>query len=293
VADLPLLTIKAMEDRHCHDTNISANDPDDEHISFFGVFDGHAGELAAEFIAEKLPKNLVEILQKNPKLSDIDIIQLFYNTDEELRAIVARPDLSEYAFIDPSGTTACTCLVHYNKKQEKTTFTCANTGDSRCVLYDSTSEPSTTDLSRDHKPYDEEERKRIYNAGGFLQDDRINGNLAVGRSFGDFIHKCNFNKGAAEQALVCTPEIMTKVLTKNEEKGLRFLLIACDGLWDVMTSEEATKYIAKEIDMMKRERESDIINAFDLEDIVKKLMIHAVQDLDSGDNVSVLLVKLH
>lgn len=54
-------------------------------------------------------------------------------------------------------------------------------------------------LSIDHKPNDEKELKRICEGGGFVQYNRVNGNLALSRALGDFIFKRNVNKIPEEQ----------------------------------------------------------------------------------------------
>ena len=66
---------------------------------------------------------------------------------------------------------------------------CANAGDSRCVL--TTEQTSAYALSEDHKPENEDELIRIENAGGTVEDGRINGNLGLSRSIGDLDYKQN------------------------------------------------------------------------------------------------------
>ena len=81
------------------------------------------------------------------------------------------------------GCTACIALV------TKTELYIANVGDSRCVL---TEGLNTYDLSDDHKPENEEESKRITEAGGFVSNDgRVNGELSLSRAIGDTYYKQN------------------------------------------------------------------------------------------------------
>lgn len=54
-------------------------------------------------------------------------------------------------------------------------------------------------LSFDHKPANESEAKRIIAAGGWVEFNRVNGNLALSRALGDFIFKRNDSKSAEEQ----------------------------------------------------------------------------------------------
>lgn len=61
-------------------------------------------------------------------------------------------------------------------------------GDSRAILsVNGLAEP----LSYDHKPANEAEAARIIAAGGWVEFNRVNGNLALSRALGDFIFKRN------------------------------------------------------------------------------------------------------
>ena len=62
----------------------------------------------------------------------------------------------------------------------------ANAGDSRAVLC---RQGQAVEMSRDHKPMDEDERARIQKAGGFVQEGRVNGSLALSRAIGDLEYK--------------------------------------------------------------------------------------------------------
>ena len=69
---------------------------------------------------------------------------------------------------------------------------CCNAGDSRACLARSSSansNPSVVELSYDHKPGNPQELKRIQNSGHFVEDDRVDGNLALSRAIGDFNYK--------------------------------------------------------------------------------------------------------
>ena len=81
---------------------------------------------------------------------------------------------------DSSGCTAVCAVI------TPTHILCANAGDSRCVLGTA---GITKNLSEDHKPTDDGERRRIENAGGRVQWKRVDGDLAVSRALGDFQFK--------------------------------------------------------------------------------------------------------
>lgn len=106
--------------------------------------------------------------------------------------------------------TGCTSVVVLVTKEA---IYCANAGDSRSVL--ARRGPNDTviaePLSEDHKPNNEEESKRIIAAGGHVEENRVNGSLALSRSFGDFEYKQNTSKSYKEQMVTCFPEIKKKI----------------------------------------------------------------------------------
>lgn len=88
-------------------------------------------------------------------------------------------------------------------------------------------------LSEDHKPENLDERKRIEAAGGFVEENRVNGSLNLSRSFGDFEYKSRADKSLYEQMVTCDPEITKIDRTPSDD----FLVLACDGIWDCLTNE--------------------------------------------------------
>lgn len=89
-----------------------------------------------------------------------------------------------------AGSTAITALIKDNK------LYCANAGDSRAIACKN---GSLVMLSHDHKPNNPEEMDRIYNAGGWVEFNRVNGNLALSRALGDFLFKRNQTIPAEQQ----------------------------------------------------------------------------------------------
>jgi protein phosphatase 1G len=128
------------------------------------------------------------------------------------------------------GCTAVAALVRGGR------LVVANTGDSRAVLsVRGRAEP----LSQDHKPVLLEEAARIARAGGFVRDNRVNGALAVSRTLGDLDFKRNAALPPHEQMVVATPDVRAFDLADGDE----FLILACDGVWDVMSSQEAVDFV--------------------------------------------------
>ena len=131
-----------------------------------------------------------------------------------------------------AGCTATVILV------TKTEIICANAGDSRTVL---SQKGTAVELSQDHKPDDVNEMRRIQNAGGFVDDGRVNGMLALSRALGDFEYKNSPQLKPKDQVVSAFPDV--KIVPINAET--QFVLLACDGIWDVKTSQEAISYTLK------------------------------------------------
>lgn len=81
-----------------------------------------------------------------------------------------------------AGCTACVCLITADGN-----IYCSNSGDSRAILVSKNGK--VTELSHDHKPDDQEEMTRIRAAGGFVDDGRVQGIIAVSRAIGDWEYK--------------------------------------------------------------------------------------------------------
>lgn len=92
---------------------------------------------------------------------------------------------------------------------------------------------------------DQAERQRIQEAGGTVLIQRVNGSLAVSRALGDFEYKNNSNRRPDQQLVSPEPEITSYTRTdlSKVESQVAFVVLACDGIWDVMSNEELAAYI--------------------------------------------------
>jgi serine/threonine protein phosphatase PrpC len=70
-------------------------------------------------------------------------------------------------------------------------------------------------------------------AGGFIAEGRVNGSLNLSRAFGDMEFKRSSNLSPAQQMITANPEVRTLQLQRGDE----FLILACDGIWDVLTNQ--------------------------------------------------------
>jgi len=128
-----------------------------------------------------------------------------------------------------TGCTATVVLI------SPTHLFCANAGDSRVVLARSSGAQMCFPLSTDHKPDDPIEKARIEAAGGFVEENRVNGSLNLSRSLGDFEYKSSHNIDFTAQMVTCDPEVRSCTRQPSDE----FIILACDGIWDCLSSEEA------------------------------------------------------
>lgn len=215
-----------MEDAHFARTNLGEGLTD---WSSFAVFDGHAGFKVSEHCA----KHLLETIVHTDEFKNCDVRKAihsgFLKLDNKMRDI---PELASGA--DKSGTTAvCAFISNEN-------IYIANCGDSRAVLCRNGVPVFST---QDHKPILPGEKERIVNAGGSVMVQRVNGSLAVSRALGDYDYKNVSELGQCEQLVSPEPEIFCK---QRDQQDF-FLVLACDGVWDVMTNEDVCSFISNRL----------------------------------------------
>lgn len=74
---------------------------------------------------------------------------------------------------------------------------------------------------------------------------RVNGSLAVSRALGDYDYKCVDGKGPTEQLVSPEPEVC-EILRAEEDE---FIILACDGIWDVMSNEELCEFVKSRLEV--------------------------------------------
>jgi serine/threonine protein phosphatase PrpC len=212
-----------MEDRHVHipylDVLLNRNVKSQE-VSYYAVYDGHGGQSVATYVGNHLHLNIVQNL-----LFERDTVKAIHEayllTQESLK------QNAEYAnSLNSAGSTSVSILI-----KGKTMFV-SWAGDSLASIF-RTDRHDEELIIPPHKPSNPDEKKRIENLGGFISDEngvaRTNGVVAVTRAFGNLRHK----------VIIPEPTIKQIPITGNEE----FLVIACDGLWDVMTTQDVREYV--------------------------------------------------
>lgn len=169
----------SMEDAHTHILSL----PDDPGTAFFAVYDGHGGAKVSEYAG----KHLHKYVTKQDTYLAGDIVEALKQAFLEIDNVMLEEESLKQ---EDGGTTAVVVVVRDDQ------LFCANAGDSRAVAsVRGIAEP----LSKDHKPSNDEEYDRITSAGGWVQYNRVNGNLALSRALGDFVFKRNVTKRPEEQ----------------------------------------------------------------------------------------------
>ena len=169
--------------------------------------------------------------------------------------------------LERSGSTGVVVLV------TPTHIICANAGDSRAVL---TRAGLALPLSFDHKPNNDLETARVERAGGFIRAGRVDGDLAVSRSFGDFAYKSHSYAGAKDQRVTVYPDIL---IHPRDYSNDEYIVLACDGVWDRLTNRDCASLVRTLID----EGESD-------PGLVCEEIIDTCLELDSRDNMTCAVV---
>lgn len=264
-----------QEDRYVVD--IALESPEGHPIAGFCVLDGHSGSLCVDHLASALPGNLQKCLSSKPSLTEEHLMQAVHEacllTDEEFLKTARQLEVLD-------GSTMIVALVfpedsRLGPRGARTPGGCrllvANVGDSRAVLCTGRDAPGgqglmALPLSDDHKPNRVDEQQRIESKGGIVDFQGVwrvftpssaafggqtiaRWGLAVSRAFGDLLLKepeAYHCAGVAPGGLItAVPEMRTIDLQHPLD---RFLVIACDGIWDVLSSEEAVAICAETTD---------------------------------------------
>ncbi|KAK8934653.1 putative protein phosphatase 2C 2 [Platanthera zijinensis] len=231
--------------------------------AFYGIFDGHGGPDAATYIKRHAIKLFFEDVEF-PQAAEAD--NVFVDSVEKcVRKAFLLADLAladDYTISASSGTTALAVLIFGRL------LLVANAGDCRAVLC---RKGEAVDMSQDHRPIHASERQRVEECGGYIDDGYLNGMLSVSRALGDWDIKL---PRGSPSPLIADPEFRKVVLKEDDE----FLIIGCDGIWDVMSSQHAVNIVRREL------RRHD-----DPERCARELVMEALS-LNTFDNLTVIVV---
>lgn len=251
------------EDKHNIILNEDGHIADFVSVNYLGIYDGHGGKYVSKFLSQNLP---ILFMNKNVKypLTRNYIMESYKGIQDQLK--------TKYKTFAANCGSTCLVVIHYKSpKDGKYYINLMNTGDCRCIICrDNLGIP----LSKDHKPHWPEERQRIEQLGGkiyFDGDDYRIKDLSVSRAFGDI---------EAEPFVTYVPDIYRYRLEKND----KFIVMACDGLWDKLSNQEVANFVLTECyDGTTTTRINKDVN------IAKKLGEYAIQK-GSGDNVTIIII---
>uniref|UniRef100_A0A7S4A9R9 PPM-type phosphatase domain-containing protein n=1 Tax=Pseudo-nitzschia australis TaxID=44445 RepID=A0A7S4A9R9_9STRA len=274
--------------------------------TFAAVFDGHGGDECSNYLVETLPHQIRNHMyaEKSALSAAIESSRSMARPEqatedaasELMRKILKKAYLkTDKDFITPknapqSGSTAATLIIMGRR------LFAANVGDSRVVLCRVGGQ--CVELTSDHKPSRPDEAARVRAAGGFILHKRVMGELAITRAFGDKSFKMGIKAMLEDEAdeiarglnensetkdltaplVSAEPEIASLVMSHNDE----FLLLACDGLFDVFRSQDAIALARQEL----------IAHRGEPAEVARILSDQAIRVRRSRDNVSILIIVL-
>ncbi|KAM7477212.1 hypothetical protein LguiB_024455 [Lonicera macranthoides] len=255
-----------MEDTHICIADLAKNFGSnlfgEEAISFYGVFDGHGGKGAAQFVRDHLPRVIVEDADFPIELEKV-VTRSFVETD----AAFAKSCSLESSL--SSGTTALTAMILGRS------LLVANAGDCRAVL---SQHGVAIEMSKDHRPCSDSERTRVESLGGFIDDGYLNGQLGVTRALGNWhIKGLKEEFGERVGPLSAEPELKLITLTKEDE----FLIIGSDGIWDVFRSQNAVDFVRRRL---QEHNDAKLCCKEAVEEAIKR---------GATDNLTVVIVCFH
>lgn len=257
-----------MEDAHITHPNF------DKDVHLFAVFDGHGGHEVAKYCEKHFGRILKSSSYYQRKSYSEALKHTFLQLDVEMQSLEGKKDLKRICDKDEEfgGCTANVVLIVGQRVY------ISNAGDSRSVLY---SESGTEKLSFDHKPEDKIEFDRITKAGGFVMRGRVCGNLNLSRALGDFDFKGNSNLPAEEQMISAMPDVVVREL----KEGDKFLVMGCDGVWELMTDNEVCQVVKEGLEAK-----------LPIEEVVEEVLDKGIaEDVTSGlgcDNMSCVVIRL-
>lgn len=220
----------------------------DRELGLFAIFDGHLGHDVASYLQNHLFHNILN-QQDFWTETKSAVKRAYLETDEKI--------LEQALELGRGGSTAVTAILIDGQK-----LVVANVGDSRAVICQN---GKARQLSVDHEP--SKEKKSIERRGGFVSNipgdvPRVDGQLAVARAFGDRSLKMHLSS---------EPDVIVEEVDQHTE----FLILASDGIWKVMSNQEA-------VDSIRHIKDAQAAAKHLIEEAVSK---------KSKDDISCIVVK--
>lgn len=253
------------EDQHVYFINLDGEEKKINEVNFIGVFDGHGGKTVSAFLKKNIPKYFARKTDTSVFSNTQSASKFLTNTFNEVQKKLEK---KHPRAVNYTGSTALCGVITKHSNNDKKILWIANVGDSRAVMCNYKNE--AVQLSHDHKPNSLSEKKRIEQLGGKIKYDgsdwRIN-DLSLSRAFGDLESKPYITH-------------LPQIFRYNINKGDKFIIFACDGLWDVLSNKKAISYV------------SNLLQKNYKGNIAKKIAEKAIKE-GSTDNVTVVIIQLN
>ena len=246
--------------------------------NLYSIFDGHGGSKVSKYLKEKLPPFFInKMVDFDPSTHNSCNKQIFKTYDFLQNKLKSFELPSKIC-----GSTALIIMQYADKKDIFSKLKIVNLGDCRAVICDENN--IGIPLTKDHKPMSWDENKRILKLNGIIEvkpndDPRING-LSVSRAFGDLDAKPHVSH---------EPDIYDYQLTvsRNFIKE-KFIIMACDGVWDVISNQEAVDFILYKLDVIQLTKDQYRPNSKNIANLLGEYALSK----GSQDNISVLIIFL-
>jgi serine/threonine protein phosphatase PrpC len=258
-----------MEDTHCIHLGPARGSQRDV-VGICAVFDGHCGKDVADIACRLFPE-IVFTHQLFGNDNVRTLVEALIETDKAIHTQLRGSD---------GGSTHISSLVFNNM------LFVIGLGDARAVLCDN---GSAICMSRDHKPSDPDERRRVLAAGGTVQWERVGGCLAVSRALGDWEFK--FSGPTYPDNTHFPVSNIGEVTQINITDTTEFLILACDGLWDVVSNEEAVRFVSEAL--RKAPKAADATGRVRTLNNISLALANYALEKRSMDNVTVVIQTFH
>lgn len=257
--------------------NLDSKSSNYTNILYAGIFDGHGGANISKILVENT------LISKYLCSATSDISKKLNNTNSFNKKCILpifnriQDKLKNYHICSNTmGSTALISLFYPNKKNSLN-LKIINLGDSRSILCNNYN--IGIQLTLDHKPNLYCEKNRILQLGGdihFSEDDdpRING-MSVSRAFGDLDNPY----------ISQTPDVFDYKITDE-----KFIVMGCDGLWDVLGNQETVDFVLETYDkIISDKKKLTDMKGKSENNIAQKLADYALKK-NSKDNISIYIL---